>query len=72
MSRAARASDARRLGLLYAIGRVFELGALELTVPFENFAVIFDKPQGAVEVDVRSTPPQQTFVFKRFNVGKVA
>ena len=41
---------------LYAIGRVFELGALELTVPFENLAVVFDKPQGAVEIDVRFTP----------------
>ena len=55
-----------------AIGRVFELGALELTFPFENLAVVFDKPQGAVEIDVRIRPPQQTFVLEPFDVGKVA
>ena len=65
-------SRARRLGLLYVIGHVFGLGALELTVPFENLTVVFDKPQGAVEVDVRLRPPRQTFVLEPFNVGKVA
>ena len=40
--------------------------------PFENLAVVFDKPQGAVEVDFRLRPLQQTFVFEPFDVGKVA
>ena len=50
----------------------FELGVLELPVPFENFSVIFDKPQGAIKIDVRSRPLQETFVFEPFDVGKVA
>jgi hypothetical protein len=70
--RPARASDAWRLEFLCVIRRVFELGVLELHLPFENLAVIFDKPQGAVEVDFRLRPPQQTFVFEPFDVGKVA
>ena len=60
------------LEFLCVIRRVFQLGTLELHLPFENLAVIFDKPQGAVEVDVRSRPPQQTFVFESLDVGKVA
>jgi hypothetical protein len=62
----------RRLEFLCVIRRFLELGALELHLPFENLAVIFDKPQGAVEVDFRLRPPQQTFVFEPFDVGKVA
>ncbi len=65
-------SDARRLEFLCVIRRVFELDALELPVPFENLSVIFDKPQGAVELDVRSRSLQEPFVFEPFNVGKVA
>ena len=70
--RPARASDAWRLEFLCVIRRVFELGVLELHLPFENFAVIFDKPQGAVEVDFRSRSLQEPFVFEPFEVGKVA
>ena len=65
-------SGRRRLEFLCVIRRIFELGALELHVPFENLAVVFDKPQGAVEIDVRSRPLQQTFVLEPFDVGKVA
>jgi hypothetical protein len=70
--RPARASDAWRLEFLCVIRRVFQLGVLELHLPFENLTVVFDKPQGAVEIDVRSRPPQQTFVLEPFEVGKVA
>ena len=57
---------------LCVIGRIFELGVLELHFSFENLAVDFDKPQGAVEIDVRSRPLQQAFVLEPFDVGKVA
>ena len=70
--RSARAPDAWRLEFLRVIRRAIELDVLELHLSFENLAVIFDKPQGAVEVDVQSRPPQQTFVFEPFEVGKVA
>ncbi len=62
----------RRLAFLCVIRRVVELGALELPISFENLTVVFHKPQGAVEVDVRSRSLQQTFVFEPFEVGKVA
>jgi len=69
-SHSVRAS--RRLEFLSVIGRVLELGALELPIPFENLAVVFDKPQGGVEIDVRSRSLQEPFVLEPFNVGKVA
>ena len=53
-----------RFGFLYVIGRIFELGALELHFSFKNFTVVFDKPQGVVDVDFRLRPQQQTFVFE--------
>jgi hypothetical protein len=53
----ARRELRRRLHeFLCVIGRIFELGVLELHFSFENLAVDFDKPQGAVEIDVRSRP----------------
>ena len=61
-----------RLAFLCVIRRFFELGALELPVPFENFTIGFDEPQGVVDVVVRLRPPQQTFVLEPFDVGKVA
>ena len=63
---------ARRLEFLCVIRRVFELGALELPLPFKNSAVFFSNSQCAVEIDFVRGPLQQAGVFEPFDVGQIA
>ena len=51
IARSHTAPTSRRLAFPCVIRCFFELGALELHLPFENLAVV--KPQGVVEIDVR-------------------